>query len=114
MTTLPAGALWGMMNPEVVALAEALALVLATVNAPDGMVMGAGMRRDVTVTPAMDSFHDMRPLPVRPLPPIPQRFGLPCVFQHLFLPALISLKSPRLKAALQIALEVQEAFVCSA
>lgn len=78
MTTLPAGALWGMLNPEVVALADALALLLGTLNA-GVMVMGAGMRRDVTVTPVMDSFHDMRPLPVRPLPPIPQRFGLPCV-----------------------------------
>lgn len=76
MTKLPAGALWGMLSEEEV---EALALLLGTLNAFPAMVMGAGMMRDVTVTPGMDSFHDMRPLPVRPLPPIPQRFGLPCV-----------------------------------
>lgn len=76
MTKLPAGALWGMLSEEEV---EALALLLGTLNAFPAMVMGAGMMRDVTVTPGMDSFHDMRPLPVRPLPPIPQRFGLPYV-----------------------------------
>ena len=77
MTTLPAGALCGMTSAEdEEELAEALA---AGLTRGPVMMAGTGMRCDVTVTPGMDSFHDMRPLPVRPLPPIPQRFGLPCV-----------------------------------
>ncbi len=45
--------------------------------------MVAGIPCDVTVTPAMECNHDSRSLPVRPLPPIPPRIGLPCVLFHI-------------------------------